>query len=81
MVLVWVRAPLLICHVPPMNDQAGPGVLELNVSWNKTEEVATLIVLLTVMLVAMSVAVIHWFPSVASATENVCEPASAVVKV
>ena len=37
--------------------------------------------LLTVMLVAMSVAVIHWLPSVESATENVCEPASAVEKV
>ena len=37
-VLVWSSAPLLTYHVPPMNDQAEPGVFELNVSWNRTGE-------------------------------------------
>src|SRR5208337_2743063 len=37
-VLVWLKAPLLICHVPPWKDQAELGVLELNVSWNSTGE-------------------------------------------
>jgi len=37
-VLVWVRTPLLICHVPPTKDQAELGVLELKVSWKRTEE-------------------------------------------
>ncbi len=35
---VWLRTPLLICHVPPTKDQAELGVFELNVSWKRTGE-------------------------------------------
>jgi hypothetical protein len=37
-VLVWLRAPLLICHVPLAKDQAELGVFELKVSWKRTGE-------------------------------------------
>ena len=33
--LVWLRTPLLICHVPLAKDQAELGAFELNVSWKK----------------------------------------------
>jgi len=35
---VWLRTPLLICHVPPTKDQAELGVFELKVSWKRTGE-------------------------------------------
>src|SRR5208337_315619 len=44
-VLVWLKAPLLICHVPPRKDQAELGVLELNVSWNRTAELEPVMVI------------------------------------
>ena len=37
-VLVWLRAPLLICHVPLAKDQAELGGFELKVSWKRTGE-------------------------------------------
>jgi len=36
-VLVWLRTPLLICHVPLAKDQA-ERVFELKVSWKRTGE-------------------------------------------
>ena len=77
-VLVWLSVPLLICHVPPTKDQAELGVLELNVSWNRSDALVMLIVSLAV---AVSVAVMDWVPGVENVTEKVWVPASAVVKV
>ena len=37
-VLVWLRTPLLICHVPLAKDQAELGVFALKVSWKRTGE-------------------------------------------
>ena len=50
-VLVWLRTPLLICHVPPTKDQAELGVFELNVSWKRTgEELVLFTVTVTVLM-------------------------------
>src|SRR5271157_2236629 len=51
---VWLRTPLLICHVPPTKDQAELGVFEGNVSWNRTEEPVMTIVLLAVPVLPYS---------------------------
>ena len=67
-VLVWLRMPLLSCHVPPMNDQAELGALPLNVSWNRSDALVMLIEPLAVPdrpYLSVAVTVTVYVPAVA----------------
>ena len=59
-VLIWLRAPLLICQVPPTKDQAELGVLELNVSWNRTVLLLTVTVTVLMAGIPRASVTVNW---------------------